>query len=714
MRLKVFTQPLTGGIQSTPKYVELTVGAWTYVNVTWSDLGNPTNVQDLTIQDNSGVGGQVVYLDDIQLLATTPTTVANVTFSPVGGTFATAQSVSLATTTAGASIRYTTDGSTPTETVGTVYTSAINVATTTTIKVIAYKAGSIASAVSSQTYTITAIPATNQVIYDDALGVDWQNWSYDGGDWDFNNTTLVKQGTKSIKGTPTGTYKAAYFHKTSVVSTVNHPGGIGFWAYGNTTSGTNTQVRIKVFTQPTTSGPESIKKEFDLPVGVWTYLNVTWADLGNPLSVQNLAIQDNSGVGGQVVYLDDIQLLATTPTTVANVTFSPAGGTFITTQNVSLATVTAGATIRYTTDGSTPTETVGTIYTGAINVATTTTIKAIAYKAGSTTSAVTSETYTIVPVVANVTFSPAGGTFATAQSVSLATTTAGASIRYTTDGSTPTETVGTVYTGAINVATTTTIKAIAYKAGSIESAVTSAIYIINLPVVANVTFSPAGGTFTTTQNVSLATTTAGATIRYTTDGSTPTETVGTIYTGAINVASTTTIKAIAYKSGSTSSSVTSETYTIVPVVANVTFSPAGGTFATAQNVSLATVTAGATIRYTTDGSTPTETVGTIYTGAINVASTTTIKAIAYKAGSTSSAVTSAIYTIVPVVYNFETVKNGDWSDPTVWLMNAVPTITDNVLIKHTVTISTNVQAKNVGYMGGVINFLGNFTLSLGL
>ena len=40
--------------------------------------------------------------------------------------------------------------------------------------------------------------------------------------------------------------------------------------------------------------------------------------------------------------------------------------------------------------------------------------------------------------------------------------------------------------------------------------------------VATPTFSPPGGTYTTTQSVTLATTTAGASIRYTLDGSTPT------------------------------------------------------------------------------------------------------------------------------------------------------------------------------------------------
>ena len=54
-------------------------------------------------------------------------------------------------------------------------------------------------------------------------------------------------------------------------------------------------------------------------------------------------------------------------------------------------------------------------------------------------------------------FSPAAGTYTSAQTVTLSTTTSGASIRYTTDGSTPTETAGTLYSAPITVSSTTTI-----------------------------------------------------------------------------------------------------------------------------------------------------------------------------------------------------------------------------------------------------------------
>lgn len=82
------------------------------------------------------------------------------------------------------------------------------------------------------------------------------------------------------------------------------------------------------------------------------------------------------------------------------------------------------------------------------------------------------------------------------------------------------------------------------------------------PTCATPTFSPAEGTYTSTQSVSISTETDGATIYYTTDGSTPT-TSSTVYSSAISVSSNSTIKAIAVKDGYNNSSVASASYVIV-------------------------------------------------------------------------------------------------------------------------------------------------------
>ncbi len=78
--------------------------------------------------------------------------------------------------------------------------------------------------------------------------------------------------------------------------------------------------------------------------------------------------------------------------------------------------------------------------------------------------------------------------------------------------------------------------------------------------------------------------------------------------------------------------------------ATPTFSPPGGTYTSAQTVTISEATPGAAIYYTTDGSTPTSS-HSLYTGPITVDSTQTIKAIAIANGCSSSAVASAAYTI---------------------------------------------------------------------
>jgi hypothetical protein len=79
--------------------------------------------------------------------------------------------------------------------------------------------------------------------------------------------------------------------------------------------------------------------------------------------------------------------------------------------------------------------------------------------------------------VAVPTFGPAGGTYSSAQSVTISTATSGASIRYTLDGSTPTAT-SPLYSGPITIATTKTVTAIGMKSGLANSAAASATYTI--------------------------------------------------------------------------------------------------------------------------------------------------------------------------------------------------------------------------------------------
>ncbi len=366
---------------------------------------------------------------------------------------------------------------------------------------------------------------------------------------------------------------------------------------------------------------------------------------------------------------------SSTTTTLTAPTFTPASGTYATSQSVQLSDATGSATICYTTDNTNPTATVAgacdsptgsneKTYSVAFTLAPNPpyyqpqTVKAIATQAGDLNSSLVYATYTINPsatTVAAPSFSLMAGTYTLKTSSStlsnvLADATSGATICYTTNGSTPTAAVpgtcdageGSVASGySLTIASTETVMAIGTLAGDVNSGVVSATYAL---IPAAPTFSP--GTETVYQSgngsswptVTLVSNT-NATIYYcevAAGGSACTP--STQYTAPIwpvsCISGAPPCGVIIYANatfGGTASSVSHATYNIkpgdptgTPHAATPTFSPLPGVITATEPVTITTTSSNAVICYTLNGavpevsltatpSAPACTVGTVYT-----------------------------------------------------------------------------------------------------
>ena len=179
--------------------------------------------------------------------------------------------------------------------------------------------------------------------------------------------------------------------------------------------------------------------------------------------------------------------------------------------------------------------------------------------------------------------SPAGGTYNTAQSVTL-TCNDGTGwgcdkTYYTTDGTTPT-TASPVYSSPIAISATATLKFFSRdRAGNSES-VRSQTYTIGIPPTT--TASPSGGPYNTPKSVTLTCSDPQGPgcdrIYYTTDGTTPT-TASSVYSSPIAISATTILKYFSRDLSGNSEAVKSQTYTIdtTPPTGTITVNGGAGT-----------------------------------------------------------------------------------------------------------------------------------------
>ena len=263
----------------------------------------------------------------------------------------------------------------------------------------------------------------------------------------------------------------------------------------------------------------------------------------------------------------------------------------------------SGSTMYYTTDGTTPSfSAIGILggttkeYLAPFDITATgeTTIQALSAKAGYLDSAVSNQAFTIIglgeggvtidkpalvsnviitqadPDLANfgVSYEAEGNPTVTATWYWENETTAATDIDG--DGNQLTFTPSLAEEGRYQVRVN-----LAYSDGT-QAKTASATLRFTANKVATPVITPSEEEFTGTVEVSMSTTTSGATIHYTTDGSEPTI-ASPVYSIPFTVSATTTVKAMAAKRGMANSTIASQLYTLqLPIYAVGDVGPAGG------------------------------------------------------------------------------------------------------------------------------------------
>lgn len=326
--------------------------------------------------------------------------------TPNGGTIYEATQVTI-TAESGATIYYTTDGNTPTPENGTQYTAPFTVSATTTVKARAY-VGEVYSSVAEATYTYSDVtPSTGDfVLVTDAsqlvagneyiiMTTDKDGYKLAMGDINSNNKGTWTQefnitGNVGEAGSKVSVYSEAT-ESNSLVNILELESTNGSWALKQQSAGKYLNI----------SGDNTNINESDSKVNVsFTIYNNNSAKIQGRSDRQilfsdqndvfgNYATSNAGKSGYEYVYLYTRESNAVQPPV-----FTPAGGIYDVTVDVTISCATTGASIYYTTDGTEPSATNGTPYTSEIIVSETTTIKAIAVKGDNSSSVVTAE-YTI-------------------------------------------------------------------------------------------------------------------------------------------------------------------------------------------------------------------------------------------------------------------------------------------------------------------------------
>ncbi len=645
-------------------------------------LNTAKSVVSLTLPNNSDV---VVLAIDLTPTAAPTPTAATPQPSLATGTYTGTQTVTLSDATAGATIYYTTNGSTPT-TSSSKYSGALTINATTTVKAIAVASGYNNSAVASATYTIGAAGSGVSLTSEDNLygitndgtavpgpGLDGSGYTYSAKllgssiSWSGSTFTFGAAGGLDAVSSQTIALPAGNYSTLSLLGAGvngNQTNQTFIVNYSDGTSSTFTQSLSDWFNPQGYTG-ESIVSTMAYRISITgatspgpVYLYGYSFALNGAKSVVSLTLPSNSNV---VVLAVDLTPSSSTGTpTVATPQLSLPTGSYAGTQSVTLSDLTAGATIYYTTNGTTPT-TNSSKYSGALTINATTTVEAIAVASGYNNSAVASATYTIGAAGSGVSLTSEDDLYGITNDGTAVPGPGldGSGYTYSAKllGSSISWSGSTFTFGAAGGLDAVTSQTIALPAGNystlyllgsgVSGNQTNQTFIVNYSDGTSSTFTQSLSDWFNPQGYPGESIVSTMAYRISITGATspgPVYLYG--YSFALNSAKSVVSLTLPNNSDVVVLAVdlTPSSSTGTPTVATPQLSLPTGSYAGTQSVTLSDLTAGATIYYTTNGSTPT-TSSSKYSGALTISNTTTVEAIAVASGYNNSAVASATYTI---------------------------------------------------------------------
>lgn len=340
--------------------------------------------------------------------------------TPASGTIDTVITVVMSDDVQGAGIAYTLDGSIPDEFSATYQQPIIlNVPGVYVVKAYAFAEDWGASDITTAIYTVVApvVPSIDTIMY--STGFEAEEGF--AASTTYNNVNVAYTGEEgqqwgTVYGTPATNDHICGAQSMQMRWYLSAPSTMGY-------TFTNFDIRNVTYVTFDAKSPNGLKLNVSYSIdGGNTYMgdslytiatggrhnyrfNVSETGEYNFVRLKFAVVLPETAPSGTSKLLIDSVVVFGVPGVVVNVVetpvIAPNGGTYYEAFDATITCATADAVIRYTTDGSEPTET-STVYSAPVAISGTTTLKAKAWKTGMEASMVATATYNFPPEVPNI------------------------------------------------------------------------------------------------------------------------------------------------------------------------------------------------------------------------------------------------------------------------------------------------------------------------